>query len=313
LLSPILKEKLHIRSSTPEKKNHSVNDTDEEDSYDPEKSKNMVLTSISWSKKRGQSSLSGSHVDDSNRTSLEYTSFSSSFDSSLRCQEKEKANQLSPWEKWLIGKTVEEREKIEERKVEKWKKKCELMEKKKMEEEKRKVIEEKIEKWNAEIDEQEKRKREKMKQEMEEKRCSGEEKQREIEGKTTNVYKKWLKEKKAMDLEANKIKEIEEIKKKDKAVEKRMKNEQAFEKWLKKTKSHPNGDYSSYGYRSGVLHSCYDWASYPTPSYINPMPWVLPASKRNKESRRPRKKEIQPVSPPLLFRDYEKRTKKSTA
>lgn len=305
LLSPLFNEKLQIRSSTPGKENHRETDVEEEESYGTEKSKNMVLTSISL---RNRSLSSRSH-DHSRRTNQDTTcsSFASSFNSTHISQEKEKGEQLSPWEDWLIKKSRQEREEMEKRKIEKWKEKRELMEKKKEEEEKRKKVEESIEQWNVEKEEKEREKREKKKSEMEQKRRIEMDKQLEIEEKSAVAYEKWLKKKREKELEIKKIKEIEGIKKKEKGVEKRMKNEQAFEEWLKKSKSQQKGESHSCGH--AVLKSYYDWVSYPMPSYINPMPWVQPVSKKHREARQ-RKKELQPVSPPLLFRDYEKRRTK---
>ncbi|XP_031553265.1 coiled-coil domain-containing protein 34-like [Actinia tenebrosa] len=311
LLSPLLNEKLRIRSSTPEKENQREIDDEEEESYETEKSRNMVLTSISLRNRSGKSLSSRSSHDPSRKTSQNTTcsSFASSINSTYISQEKEKQEQLSPWEDWLIKKSRQEREEMEKRKIEKWKEKRELMEKEKEEKEKRKKVEEKVERWSVEKQDKERETRQKKKSEMEQKRRIEIEKQQEIEKKSAVAYKKWLKKKRERELEAKKIKEIEEMKKKEKEVEKRMKCEHAFEEWLKKSKSQQKGE--SYSCGHGVLKSYYDWVSYPTPSYINPMPWVPPVSKKHREARQ-RRKELQPVSPPLLFRDYEKRrTKKN--
>ena len=115
LLSPLLNEKLQIRSSTPEKENRREIDDDEDESYEAEKSKNMVLTSISLRNRRVKSSTSRGYdrsrtsKDCSTRTNQDTTcsSFASSFDSFHITHGKEKEDQLSPWEDWLLKKTAQ--------------------------------------------------------------------------------------------------------------------------------------------------------------------------------------------------------------
>lgn len=308
LLSPILNEKLYIKTSTPgkDRQEYENQKREEENDHDyiPEKSRNMVLTSISLAKRGGDVSLS--RTDRSSRTGSSYSSsFSSSYSQSSKQNEKD--GQLSPWESWLIKKTSENREKRKMRKMEETKKKMELEEKEKEKESKRQDIEEKLSIWLQKKDETEKVKREEKKRELKEQRESKVKKQMEIDEKSQKVFNQWLEEKKAADLEAKKKKENEEWDKKQKEVEKRMKSEEAFEKWLQNCKCSRSNNQSS---GQVGLQGCYDWASYPCPSYINPMPWVPPASKH--KGRSSKKKELQPVSPPLLFRDYEQRTKKTS-
>lgn len=319
LLSPILNEKLYIKTSTPGKDRQEsqrgtedevedrFEDEDEENSYIPEKSKNMVLTSISLSKRSGEKSQSRSK----SRSGSSYSSsFNSSYLESSKHKDPERGNHLSPWEKWLITKTSENREKLRTKKMEELKSKIELEEKEKVKETKQKDIEEKISEWKEMKDQMEKIRREEKRREKEEQRRAKMQKQMEIEEKSRKVYKSWLKEKKASDLEEKRKKENEEREEKEKKVDRHMKSEEAFEEWLKKSKKGSGSNDQSYGQVG--LQGCYDWASYPTPAYINPMPWVQPAPKHHRAKPR-RKKELQPVSPPLLFRDYEKRTKKKSS
>ena len=89
----------------------------------------------------------------------------------------------------------------------------------------------------------------------------------------------------------------------------KLNNEEAYGKWMAQVKERPRPVYNSFGYTGGMLTGYYEWGSYPAPSYCNPIPWMPPKIKRNSD-RIKGKAELQPLSPPLLFRDIEIRKAK---
>lgn len=215
-------------------------------------------------------------------------------------------NCLSPWETWLIKKAAEDREKMKARRLEKKKAREEKEKKEREREELLRVASEKYVEWleiknksfteERRIKHREERLEEKKKENM----------NRITQEKAAMKFNNWLQEKKTKEYE-RKIKEEEHARiTKDQEVTRKMNNEEAYSKWIAAVKEKPKPVYNSFGYTGGMLTGYYEWGSYPAPSYCNPIPWVPPKIKRDC-NRRKGKVEMQPASPPLLFRDIENR------
>lgn len=220
-----------------------------------------------------------------------------------------KGNCLSPWETWLVKKTAEDREKTKQKRLQQ---RMEKEQKEKEEREREELLKQasgKYEEWlenkKRVITEESRKKRLQEQLEREKKENSI----RLISEKAEVKYNSWLEDKKAQQKEKRKKEEEEARMKKDREVERKLHNEEAYSHWIAEVKDRPKPVYNSFGYTGGILTGYYEWGSYPAPSYCNPVPWVPPKVKRNNE-RRKGKMEMQPASPPLLFRDIENRKAK---
>ena len=220
-----------------------------------------------------------------------------------------KGDCLSPWETWLIHKTAEGREKAKQVRLQKKKKKEESDREKREREELLKQASEKYVEWlenkKKAMAEDNRKKRLQEQIEQEKKQNSN----RLILEKAKVNYNNWLEVKKTREKEKRRKEEDEARIKKDREVERKLHSEEAYGRWIAEVKERPRPVYNSFGYTGGMLTGYYEWGSYPAPSYCNPIPWVPPKVKRNNE-RQKGKKELQPASPPLLFRDIENRKAK---
>lgn len=216
---------------------------------------------------------------------------------------------LSPWETWLVQKTAEDREKTKRKRLQEKKEREEGEKEKHKREALLKQASEKYEEWlenKKKVIVDEKRKKQLQEQSEQEKK---ENENRLILEKAAVKYNNWLEEKKAGEKEKRRKEKEDARMKKDREVERKLQNEEAYSKWIEEIRERPKPVYNSFGYTGGMLTGYYEWGSYPAPSYCNPIPWVPPKVKRNNE-RRKGKMEMQPASPPLLFRDIENRKAK---
>ncbi|EDO49893.1 predicted protein [Nematostella vectensis] len=243
----------------------------------------------------------------STRSNSYYSDFSSESKSSKK-EVYEKA--LSPWEEWLVRKTAEQREKQMRIREKRRKEKEEFEKQRKLKEDKQKEIEEKINEWIDKKNKEILKSKTSSQKLQEQKQAEKEEQNRTIEEKSKIAFDKWMSEKLKRDSKKKEEEERKAREEKDKLIEKKMKSEQAYEEWLKKAKSRPKSIPDNYCYAGGVLTAYYNWGSYPTPNYCNPMPWVQSAPKRNRAHRHA-KRELQPPSPPLLFKEQEQRSRES--
>ena len=220
-----------------------------------------------------------------------------------------KGDCLSPWETWLVHKTAEGREKTKQARLQKKKEKEQSEKAKREREELLKQASGKYAEWlenkKKAIAEDNRKKRLQEQIEQEKKQNSN----RLILEKATVKYNNWLEDKKTQEKEKKREEEDEARIWKDREVERKLLNEESYSSWIAEVKERPRPVYNSFGYTGGMLTGYYEWGSYPAPSYCNPIPWVPPRVKRSNE-RHKGKKELQPASPPLLFRDIDNRKAK---
>ena len=241
-------------------------------------------------------------------TNRSYT-YSDSF-TSESCHDKEtkqtKDSELSPWEKWLVMKTLEDREKHRRDIVRQQREKEKIQEVRREKEKTDRRAEEERKRWVEQKNRMERERRRALIQQKQLQLEMKEQSQRDIEEKSKQKYEEWLTKKRAETAEKRQLKEQNERERKEREVERRMRSEEEYEKWQKQLRSRPRSVYNSFGYTGGMLTGYYEWGSYPAPSYVNPIPWVHSGPKKSKGERRG-KKAMQPPSPPLLFRDIEQR------
>jgi len=217
-----------------------------------------------------------------------------------------KADGLSPFETWLVKKAADDREKMKQKRLEKKKAREETEKEKREREELLKVASEKYSEW-LEIKKRSTAEERRIKQQQE--KLEKEKKEnlnRSTQEKAVVKYNNWLEEKKTQENEKRRKEQEQARIKKDKEVTRKLNNEEAYSKWIAEVKERPKPVYNSFGYTGGMLTGYYEWGSYPAPSYCNPIPWMPPKIKRNSD-RIKGKIELQPPSPPLLFRDIENR------
>lgn len=269
--------------------------------------KNKTKTSRGYTTPTSSFSSREKSVSKSTRSVSRSNTDGLSANSSKRVENK--TDCLSPWETWLVKKTAEDRDKMKQKRLEK-KNAREKTEKEKRErEELLKVASEKYNEWleskKKSISEERRIKQQQEKLEKEKK----ENLSRSTQERAVVKYNNWLEEKKTQENEKKRKEEDEARLKKDKEVTRKLNNEEAYGKWIAEVKERPRPVYNSFGYTGGMLTGYYDWGSYPAPSYCNPIPWMPPKVKRNSD-RIKGKVELQPLSPPLLFRDIENRKAK---
>ncbi|XP_068710735.1 coiled-coil domain-containing protein 34-like [Montipora foliosa] len=216
---------------------------------------------------------------------------------------------LSPWESWLVKKSAEDREKNRQKRLQNRKEKQERENEQRKRSEELKKASEEVAKWmeNKRKTVSEERRKKQLREQLEEEKKLNS--NRLILEKATVVYNNWLESKKEQEKKEKRKGEEEARIRKEKDVERKMNSEEAYSRWIAKAKERPKPVYNSFGYTGGMLTGYYEWGSYPAPSYFNPIPWVPPKVKRNSDRRKGRM-EIQPASPPLLFRDIENRKAK---
>ncbi|XP_027434228.2 coiled-coil domain-containing protein 34 isoform X2 [Zalophus californianus] len=159
-------------------------------------------------------------------------------------------SRLTPWEVWFVGKEKEERDRLQQKALEK-----------------RKEREQKINK------------------EMEEKAAKELEKEH-LQEKAKEKYQEWLKKKNAEECEKKKKEKEKEKQRQAELQEKKEIAEKRFKEWLENAKYKPRPAAKSYGYANGKLTDFYSGNSYPEPAFYNPIPWKpihMPPSKEAKD------------------------------
>ena len=214
---------------------------------------------------------------------------------------------LSPWERWLLDKVVEDKKRAEGDKRNR-----EILKNIKEKEKSEKSERER----RAEVNRKEwlklKRHEEKVKNELaarleDEKVRQKQEEQTRIQMKAEESYEKWFvaKEKERKTQMKNR-KSSEKLKQRN-LLERKQQSEEAYKLWLDKSKQHRKIKNNHFGYLGGKVTGYYDWTTYPMPSYNNPNPWVSPKVRTQYQT----KIKLQNPSPPLLFKDLEQREKKA--
>ncbi|KAM9080880.1 coiled-coil domain-containing protein 34 isoform 2-T2 [Megaptera novaeangliae] len=144
---------------------------------------------------------------------------------------------LTPWEVWFVGKEKVERDRLQQKALEK-----------------RKEREQKINK------------------EREEKAAKELEKEH-LQEKAKEKYEEWLKKKNAEECEKKKKEKEKEKQRQAELQEKKEIAEKKFKEWLENAKNKPRPAAKSYGYANGKLTGFYSGNSYPEPAFYNPIPW----------------------------------------
>ncbi|XP_058994586.1 coiled-coil domain-containing protein 34 isoform X3 [Mustela lutreola] len=179
-----------------------------------------------------------------------YVSVVESEDHQEQKQERLPESNLTPWEVWFVGKEREERDRLQQKALEK-----------------RKEREQKINK------------------EMEEKAAKELEKEH-LQEKAKEKYQEWLKKKNAEECEKKKKEKEKEKQRQAELQEKKEIAEKRFKEWLENAKNKPRPAAKSYGYANGKLTDFYSGNSYPEPAFYNPIPWKpihMPPSKEAKD------------------------------
>ncbi|KAL7858071.1 hypothetical protein AOLI_G00181730 [Acnodon oligacanthus] len=213
---------------------------------------------------------------------------------SLRAQDASTGTlNLSAWEQWVVSKAKEERMKMQQKALEQ-----EALKEKKAKEEteqqrKKAVSECKIQEWLQMKKEQEKQEKLCRESQKTKKMLYEEQKRLEIERKAQENYKEWLGQKKQEEM-VRKLKEQEEIARREKEERERQERaEEKFKEWLKNIKDKDRHKRLSSACPAGG----YDNLNYPSPTFVNPIPWKpihIP-----QQNRTPRKNSAQKKQPGL--------------
>lgn len=185
-------------------------------------------------------------------------------------------NDLSAWEKWVIQKAKDERQK---KQSEKQKKKEEKLKKEKEEEEKREKLlkaEVMMQVW-LEKKKQALNKQKKIEKarEIEEQRKK-EEINRQIQQKASEKFSQWEEMKRKEEKEKRQQIKMENQRIQEFEKRKREIAEQKYQEWLLMAKNRPKSAPNSFGYLSGKMTGYHDRSAYPQPSFYNPIPWHAP-------------------------------------
>lgn len=262
------------------------------------KSSSHAYSSASFRSSVSPSSFNSSRCSASSRTVTPTTS-NKSGESGL-----ENETVLSPWEKWLMNKIIEERGKAKHD-SEKKKLDREMVAKEMAKESEKERKAEVVRKEWLELKTREEKIRKELKRREENARdCKEQEEDERIQRKAEESYEKWRKTKRHERGKLIKNRKKEEYVRKEKADERKEQSREAYEEWLNKAKSHQKSINNHFGYLSGKVTGYYDWTCYPMPLYNNPNPWVSPKIKRYRGIP-----ELQCPSPPLLFKELEEREK----
>ncbi|XP_076863231.1 coiled-coil domain-containing protein 34 isoform X2 [Brachyhypopomus gauderio] len=175
---------------------------------------------------------------------------------------------LSAWEQWVVSKAREERIKMHHKALEQ-----QFMEEKKEQDERehqrRKTVSEcKIQEWlqmkrKQEIKERFYKESQKTKELLHE-----EQKRMEIEKKAQVKYEEWLQKKKQEEMQRKVTEQEEMARRENEERERKRKAEERFKEWLTNIKDRDQQKQSSKCSTGG-----YDHLNYPTPSFVNPVPW----------------------------------------
>lgn len=176
---------------------------------------------------------------------------------------------LSAWEQWIVGKAKEERVRKQQRAVEELTLKDKEIEKEKEEQKKKDASDCKIQEWLQMKREQEKKDKQSKESQKSEKQLEEEQKRAEIERKAQEKYKEWLRKKKQEEAE-RKLREKEEAERRlGEERERKEKAEESFKEWLDGVKSKQKVSRQSSACSAGN----YNNVNYPSPSFVNPIPW----------------------------------------
>ncbi|XP_065133504.1 uncharacterized protein ccdc34 [Paramisgurnus dabryanus] len=196
---------------------------------------------------------------------------------------------LNAWEQWIIDKAREERE----RKLQKALEDLTLKEKQEQEKKdqlKKKVARDcKIQEWLQMKREQENKERISKELQKSKEQLLEEKRRAEIEIKAREKYKEWLRKKKQEEME-KKLKEKEEMARREmEERERKEKAEESFKEWLDVVKTKGKVKPPS----SACSASKYNNVNYPSPSFVNPIPWkpihIPPQDRTPKKSLRSKK------------------------
>ncbi|KAJ8313860.1 hypothetical protein KUTeg_008421 [Tegillarca granosa] len=171
-------------------------------------------------------------------------------DSYISPEEKatEDEAKLSAWEKWLITKTREEREKRRE----KTRQKKELkQEKKQKEQEKQKQLqkaEEKRKEWLERKNYEEKLRKRLEKQRISIEKDIKESQKREIDIKAEKKFSEWKEAKNREEKEQKKVQKMQQREKEIERIQKKELAEEKFKEWCKKAQKRPKSVPNSFGY-----------------------------------------------------------------
>ena len=287
--------------------------SDESYSSDYEESKTTVKKSKRKEKRdSSRSSTSGSSSSSSYSTNSSSTSATKtpkrnhSDDICSSDSYSVEESPLSPWEKWLLGKVVEDKKRAEihRRNIEKEKEVKNKQMSEKSEKEKR--VEASRKEWLKLKQNEEKIKNELAERVESEKVQKKLEEQARIDAKAKESFEKWFEQKEIERKAQIKNKKVSEKVKQESEMQRKQQNEEAYKLWLEKSKKHQKSKNNHFGYLGGKVTGYYDWTTYPMPSYNNPNPWVSPKVRGKYQSR----VKLQNPSPPLLFKDLEQREKK---
>ncbi|XP_069713563.1 coiled-coil domain-containing protein 34 isoform X3 [Phaenicophaeus curvirostris] len=168
---------------------------------------------------------------------------------------------LSPWEKWFIGKEKELRARLQAKAAEERR------------ERERKLSKEMAEKATREL--------EKM----------------QLQEKAEVKYKEWLKKKRVEEAEKKKKEKEKEKEREAELQEKKERSEKIFEEWLQNARNKPCPVLNGYGFPRGKSTGCANGNWYPVPAYCNPIPWKpVHAPPPKEDNIHTRKKSKRPAS-----------------
>eukprot|EP00794_Sanderia_malayensis_P012782 gene12782-14093_t len=215
------------------------------------------------------------------------------------------------WEEWLIEKAVEDLKKVELSKDVKRQKRLAQFKKREEKVEIERKAEENRLRWLAQKNFEQKKEKKERAAQLEYDKLKKQQSEQIINNKAKKAYDEWLETKKAeskVQKEKERQEKLEQNKKK--IIQARL-NEISYRKWKQKTKKRlkqrPNSATSSdnIGY-----YDYYIRANVPEPGYVNPAPWQGVVDSRTDEFRRRYREDQCFQSPPLLWKDYEDRSRK---
>ncbi|KAL7867835.1 hypothetical protein SRHO_G00092190 [Serrasalmus rhombeus] len=196
---------------------------------------------------------------------------------------------LSAWEQWVVSKAKEERMKMQQKALEQEALKEKKAKEEKEQQRKKAVSVCKIQEWLQMKKEQEKQEKLCRESQKTKKMLYEEQKRLEIERKAQEKYKEWLRQKKQEEM-VRKLKEQEEIARREKEErERKERAEEMFKDWLKNIKDKDRQCQSSACPAGG-----YDNLNYPSPTFVNPIPWKpihIPQQNRTPRKNMPQKKQ----------------------
>ncbi|ESO99699.1 hypothetical protein LOTGIDRAFT_238740 [Lottia gigantea] len=206
-----------------------------------------------------------------NRIYASYTRSKSASPSRTRnIIEDEEFKGLSPWEKWLLIKTREERIKHKLEMRTKNLKEEEKMNEERKKREKQMKAEEEIKRWKKFKNERERAQKRLDKRLKEAEEDCKHKKESEIHEKAEKKYEEWLKTKAVEDRKKKKEEILKKKKEKEEENKRRMKAEEKFKEWCKDVKKRPK---SAQNTGHSYLNDDNEINSYPEPAFCNPIPW----------------------------------------